>query len=178
MWRGWFRGTSFGTNLGQNTIRKNKMTRKMTAQTSKPWRSYFLMWHSRREADHCADSAFPYLYYRRQHADCQARSALLCGIPKISSTDHKAACIFPDTDGSPDAFCRILLYSDAFVLHLIYRVSASFYGHSNAFSVLFGASKMHIFAFFELPVFSSKPRTRLMHLIIQFYYSQMPFVCQ
>ena len=44
----------------------------MTAQTSKPWRSYFLMWHSRREADHCADSAFPYLYYRRQHADCQA----------------------------------------------------------------------------------------------------------
>ena len=72
MWHGWSRGMSFGTNLGQNTIRKNKMTRKMTAQTSKPWRSYFLMWHSRREADHCADSAFPYLYYRRQHADCQA----------------------------------------------------------------------------------------------------------
>ena len=73
---------------------------------------------------------------------------------KISSADHKAACIFPDTDGSSDAFCRILLYSDAFVLHLIYRVSASFYGHSNAFSVLFGASKMHIFAFLKLPVFS------------------------
>ena len=98
--------------------------------------------------------------------------------PKISSADHKAACIFPDTDGSPDAFCRILLYSDAFMLHLIYRASASFCSHFNAFSVLFGASKMHIFAFFELPVFSSKPRTRLMHLIIQFYYSQMSFVCQ
>ena len=28
---------------------------------------------SEEEADHCADSAFPYLYYRRQHADCQAR---------------------------------------------------------------------------------------------------------
>ena len=27
---------------------------------------------SEEEADHCADSAFPYLYYRRQHADCQA----------------------------------------------------------------------------------------------------------
>jgi hypothetical protein len=97
---------------------------------------------------------------------------------KISSADHKATCIFPDTGGSPDVFCRILLYSDAFMPHLVYRVSASFYGHFNAFSVLFGASKMHIFAFFELPVFSSKPRTRLMHLIIQFYYSQMPFVCQ
>ena len=97
---------------------------------------------------------------------------------KISSADHKAACIFPDTDGSPDAFCRILLYSDAFVLHLIYRVSASFYGHFNAFSVLFGASKMHIFAFLNFPVFSIKPETRPMHPIIQFYYSQMPFVCQ
>ena len=28
---------------------------------------------SEEEADHCADSAFPYLHYRRQHADCQAR---------------------------------------------------------------------------------------------------------
>ena len=27
---------------------------------------------SEEEADHCADSAFPYLHYRRQHADCQA----------------------------------------------------------------------------------------------------------
>ena len=97
---------------------------------------------------------------------------------KISSADHKAACIFPDTDGSPDAFCRILLYFDAFMLHLVYRVSASFYGHSNAFSVLFGASKMHISAFLELPVFSTKPETCPMHPIIQFYYSQMPFVCQ
>ena len=97
---------------------------------------------------------------------------------KISSADHKAACIFPDTDGSPDAFCRILLHSDAFVLHLIYRVSASFYGHFNAFSVLFGASKMHISAFLKFPVFSIKPETRPMHPIIQFYYSQMPFVCQ
>ena len=97
---------------------------------------------------------------------------------KISSADHKAACIFPDTDGSPDAFCRILLYSDAFVLHLAYRVSTSFYGHFNAFSVLFGASKMHISAFLKFPVFSIKPETRPMHPIIQFYYSQMPFVCQ
>ena len=97
---------------------------------------------------------------------------------KISYADHKAACIFPDTDGLPDAFCRILLYSDAFMLHLVYRVSASFYGHFNAFSVLFGASKMHISVFLELPVFSSKPRTRPMHPTIQFYYSHMPFVCQ
>ena len=97
---------------------------------------------------------------------------------KISSADHKAACIFPDTDGSPDAFCRILLYSDAFALHLAYRVSTSFYGHFNAFSVLFGASKMHISAFLKFPVFSIKPETRPMHPIIQFYYSQMPFVCQ
>jgi hypothetical protein len=73
---------------------------------------------------------------------------------KISSADHKATCIFPDTGGSPDAFYRILLYSDAFVLHLIYRVSASFCSHFNAFSVLFGASKMRIFVFLELPVFS------------------------
>ena len=27
---------------------------------------------SEEEADHCTDSAFPYLYNRRQHADCQA----------------------------------------------------------------------------------------------------------
>ena len=76
---------------------------------------------------------------------------------KISSADHKAACIFPDTDGSPDAFCRILLYSDAFMLHLVYRVSASFYGHSNAFSVLFGASKMHISVFWSFQYFPVSP---------------------
>ena len=97
---------------------------------------------------------------------------------KISSAGHKAACVFPDTDGSPDAFCRILLYSDAFMFHLIYRISASFCGHFNAFSVLFGASKMHIFAFLKFPAFSIKPETRPMHPIIQFYYSQMSFVCQ
>ena len=34
------------------------------------------------------------------------------------------------------------------------------------------------FRFLELPVFSSKLRTHPMHPIIQFYYSQMPFVCQ
>ena len=133
---------------------------------------------SEEEADHCADSAFPYLYYRRQHADCQARSALLCGIPKNFFPIQKAACVFPDTDGLPDAFCRILLYSDAFMPYLVYRVSALFYGHSNAFPVLFGASKMHISVFLELPIFSSNPRTRPMHPIIQFYYSQIPFVCQ
>jgi hypothetical protein len=97
---------------------------------------------------------------------------------KISSADHKAAYIFPDTDGSPDAFYRILLYSDAFMLHLIYRVSASFCSHFNAFSVLFGASKMHIFAFLKFPAISIKSETRSIHPIIQFYYSQMPFVCQ
>ena len=107
-----------------------------------------------------------------------------CPAVKTNSSLTKCACPEPSTHPAPqrtrepDAFCRILLYSDAFVLHSTYRVSASFCSHSNAFSVLFGASKMHIFAFLELPVFSSKPRTRLMHLIIQFYYSQMPFVCQ
>lgn len=97
---------------------------------------------------------------------------------KISSADHKATCIFPDTGGSPDAFCRILLYSDAFVLRPTYRVSASFCGHFNAFSVLFGASKMHIFAFLKFPAISIKSETRSIHPIIQFYYSQMPFACQ
>ena len=86
--------------------------------------------------------------------------------------------IDPQRTREPDAFCRIPLYSDAFMLYLVYRVSASFYGHLNAFSVLFGASKMHIFAFLKFPAFSIKPETRPMHLIIQFYYSQMPFVCQ
>ena len=78
---------------------------------------------------------------------------------KISSADHKATCIFPDTGGSPDAFYRILLYSDAFVLYLVYRVSASFCGHFNAFSVLFGASKMRISAFWNFQYFpaSSEP---------------------
>ena len=107
-----------------------------------------------------------------------------CPAVKTNSSLTKSAYPEPSTQPVPqrarelDAFCRILLYSDAFVLHLIYRVSASFYGHSNAFSVLFGASKMHIFAFLKLPVFSIKPETRPMHPIIQFYYSQMPFVCQ
>ena len=72
MWRGWSQGMSFGTNLGQNTIRKNNDKKNDRPKHPKLRRSYFLMWHSRREADHCADSAFPYLYYRRQHADCQA----------------------------------------------------------------------------------------------------------
>ena len=107
-----------------------------------------------------------------------------CPAVKTNSSLTKSAYPEPSTQPVPqrarelDAFCRILLYSDAFMLYLVYRVSASFCDHSNAFSVLFGASKMHIFAFLELPVFSSKPRTRLMHPIIQFYYSQMPFVCQ
>ena len=82
---------------------------------------------------------------------------------KISSADHKAACIFSDTDGSPDAFCRILLHSNAFMLHLAYRVPASFCGHFSALSVLFSTSKMHIFAFFELPAFSRKLGSHPMH---------------
>ena len=107
-----------------------------------------------------------------------------CPAVKTNSSLTKCACLEPSTQPVPqrareaDAFCRILLHSDAFVLHLIYRVSASFYGHFNAFSVLFGASKMHISAFLKFPVFSIKPETRPMHPIIQFYYSQMPFVCQ
>jgi len=107
-----------------------------------------------------------------------------CPAVKTNSSLTKSAYPEPSTQPVPqrarelDAFCRILLYSDAFVLHLIYRVSASFYGHFNAFSVLFGASKMHISAFLKFPVFSIKPETRPMHPIIQFYYSQMPFVCQ
>ena len=106
--------------------------------------------------------------------------------PAVKTNSSLTKCAYPEPSTrpvpqrarEPDAFCRILLYSDAFVLHLIYRVSASFYSHSNAFSVLFDASKMRISAFFELPVFSSKLRTHPMHPIIQFYYSQMPFVCQ
>ena len=82
---------------------------------------------------------------------------------KISSAEHKAACIFSDTDGSPDAFCRIPLYSDALMLHLTYRVPASFYGHFSALSVLFSTSKMHISVFLELPAFSRKLGSHPMH---------------
>ena len=69
----------------------------------------------------------------------------------------------PQRVREPDAFYRIPLYSDAFMLHLIYRVSVSFYSHFSAFSVLFGVSKMHISVFLEIPVFSSKSRTHPMH---------------
>ena len=72
----------FVTRTAQNTIRKNNDKKNDRPKHPKLRRSCFLTWYSRREADHCADSAFPYLYYRRQHADCQAHSALLCGIPK------------------------------------------------------------------------------------------------
>ena len=107
-----------------------------------------------------------------------------CPAVKANSSLTKCACPKPSTRPVPqrarelDAFCRIPLYSDAFMLHLTYRILASFYGHFSALSVLFSASKMHISAFLELPAFSSKPRTHPMHLIIQFYYNQMPFVCQ
>ena len=113
------------------------------------------------------------IFYKQECPAVKTNSSLTkCAYPEPSTQP------VPQRAREPDAFCRILLYSDAFMLYLIYRVSASFYGHFNAFSVLFGASKMHIFAFLELPVFSSKPRTRPMHPIIQFYYSQMSFVCQ
>ena len=62
----------FVTRTAQNTIRKNNDKKNDRPKATNSRRSYFLMWHPRREADHCADSAFPYLYYRRQHADCQA----------------------------------------------------------------------------------------------------------
>ena len=135
-------------------------------------------WHRKRKLTTVRTA--PFLIFIIDVSTRIVKRALLsyAASPKISSADHKAACIFPDTDGSPDAFCRILLYSDTFMLHLIYRASASFYGHFNAFSVLFGASKMHIFVFLELPVFSRNSKVRPMHLFIQFYYSQMPFVCQ
>ena len=103
---------------------------------------------------------------------------------KANSSLTKCACPEPSTRPVPqrareaDAFCRIPLYFDAFMLHLAYRVPASFYSHFSAFSVLLGVSKMHIFTFLKFPVFSIKPETRPIHPIIQFYYSQMPFVCQ
>ena len=133
---------------------------------------------SEEEADHCADSAFPYLHYRRQHADCQARSALLCGIPKNFFCRPKSRLYLS----------RHRRLTRRFLSHSVVfrRFCASF--NISRFSVIlwpsqcifraFWCFKMHISAFLELPVFSSKPRTRLMHLIIQFYYSQMPFVCQ
>ena len=100
-----------------------------------------------------------------------------CPAVKANSSLTKCACPEPSTRPvpqharEPDAFCRILLHSDAFMLHLIYRIPASFYGYSSAFSVLFSTSKMHISIFLKLPAFSSKSRTYPMHLIIQFYYS-------
>ena len=106
--------------------------------------------------------------------------------PAVKTNSSLTKCAYPEPSTrpvpqrarEPDAFCRILLYSDAFALHLAYRVSTSFCSHFNAFSVLFGASKMHIFAFLKFPAFSIKSETRPIHPIIQFYYSQMPFVCQ
>ena len=41
-----------------------------------------------------------------------------------------------------------------------------------------GHFKMHISAFLEFPAFSIKLETCPVHLILQFYYSQTPFVCQ
>ena len=100
-----------------------------------------------------------------------------CPAVKANSSLTKCACPKPSTRPvlqrarEPDAFCRILLHSNAFMLPLAYRVPASFYGHFDAFSVLFSTSKMHISVFSEIPAFSSKSRTYPMNLIIQFYYS-------
>ena len=93
---------------------------------------------------------------------------------KTNSSLTKCACPEPSTQPAPqrarepDAFCRILLHSDAFILPLAYRVSASFYGHFSALSVLFSTSKMHISVFWELPEFSSSPGTRPIHSINPF----------
>ena len=92
-----------------------------------------------------------------------------CPAVKTNSSLTKCACPEPSTRPvpqrvrEPDAFCRILLHSDAFMLPLIYRIPASFYGYFSALSVLFSTSKMHISVFFELPAFSSSPRTRPIH---------------
>ena len=88
---------------------------------------------------------------------------------KSNSSLTKCACPKPSTRPvpqrarEPDAFCRIPLYSDAFMLPLAYHVPASFCCHFNAFSVLFSTSKMHISVFLELPAFSNKPETHPMH---------------
>ena len=133
---------------------------------------------SEEEADHCADSAFPYLYYRRQHADCQARAAFLCGISK-------------------NFFCRP---QSRLYLSRYRRLTRRFLSHSAVFRRFYASSrisrfsvilwpsqcifrafwcfKMHISAFLEIPVFSIKSKSCPMHPTIQFYYSQMPFVCQ
>ena len=113
------------------------------------------------------------IFYKQEYPAVKANSSLTkCACPEPSTQPA------PQRAREPDAFCRIPLHSDAFMLHLAYRVSASFYGHFSALSVLFNASKMHISIFLELPAFSSKSRTYPMNLIIQFYYSQTPFVCQ
>ena len=135
-------------------------------------------WHRQRKLTTVRTAPFLILIIDVSTRIVKRASLLYVASWKISSADHKAARIFSDTDGSPDAFCRILLHSDAFMLHLIHRVPASFYSHFSAFSVLLGVSKMHIFTFLKFPVFSIKPETRPIHPIIQFYYSQMPFVCQ
>ncbi len=106
--------------------------------------------------------------------------------PAVKTNSSLTKCAYPEPSTRPvsqrareaDAFCRIPLYSDAFVLPLTYRVPASFCGHFSALSVLFSTPKMYISIFLELPAFSSKSRTYPMNLIIQFYYSQTPFVCQ
>ena len=113
------------------------------------------------------------IFYKQECPAVKTNSSLTkCAYPEPSTQP------VPQHAREPDAFCRILLYSDAFMLHLVYRVSASFCSHFNAFSVFFGASKMHIFAFLKFPAFSSESIARPMHPTIQFYYSHMPFVCQ
>ena len=113
------------------------------------------------------------IFHKQECPAVKANSSLTkCAYPEPSTQP------VPQRAREPDAFCRIPLYSDAFMLPLTYRILASFYSHFSAFSVLLGVSKMHISAFLEFPAFSIKLETRPMHLIIQFYYSQMPFVCQ
>ena len=79
---------------------------------------------------------------------------------KTNSSLTKCACPKPSTRPvpqrarEPDAFCRIPLYSDAFMLPLTYYVSASFYGHFNAFFAFWGTSKCtfpHFWSFQHFP---------------------------
>ena len=145
---------------------------------------------------HCRSDTIAALAFLRQHPCPLRRFApappkwepLACRsgprqeCPAVKTNSSLTKCTYPEPSTrpvpqrarEPDAFCRILLYSDAFVLHPTYHVSASFYGHSNAFSVLFGASKMHISAFLEFPAFSIKFETRPMHLLSSFIIARCP----
>ena len=87
-----------------------------------------------------------------------------CPAVKANSSLTKCACPEPSTRPvpqrarEPDAFCRIPLYSDAFMLPLTYRVPASFYGHFVHFPCFLALQKCTFPYFWSFPAFFQQAR--------------------